>query len=65
MSGPENCARPVIGQAPEACIESRIGDVIGNVYVRACELAGRRKPLGLPVDPLVENLALRVLARVS
>lgn len=54
----------LVGQHPEACLESRVGDVLGQVFVRSLELAGRRKELGLPVDPLVENLARRVVARV-
>lgn len=55
----------LVGQHPEACFESRVGDVVGRVYIRCCELTGRRKALDLPVDPLIDNLALRVLGRVA
>ena len=54
----------LVGQQTDACFESRVGDVVGRVYIRACELAGRRKALDAPTDPLIDNLALRVLGRV-
>jgi hypothetical protein len=57
-------SQALVGQEPAACFESRVGDVVGRVYIRCCELAGRRQALDLPVDPLIDNLALRVLGRV-
>lgn len=55
----------LVGQHPEACLESRVGEVLGAAFVRACELAGRRKASDLPVDPLVDSLARQVLDRVT
>lgn len=54
-----------VGQHPDSCLESRVGEVLGAVYARACELAGRREASGLPVDPLVDSLARQVLDRVT
>ena len=60
---PENCARPLIGQDPAASIESRLADVLGHTYLLARDMS-LGKPVPSDVDPLVENLARRMLARV-
>ena len=54
----------LIGQHPEACLVSRIGDVLGGVFIRSQELAGLRGPSDRPVDPLIDSLAHQVLGRV-
>ena len=54
----------LVGQEPETSLDARVASLFGRIYCRVRHLS-QGEPYPFEPDPLVDNLAARILGRVA